>query len=174
DEAVSEQAVGGAMLVTRAAKVGVVSALALHASLVAFGNVTDYGTNFAFVRHVMSMDTIFPDSTITWRATSSPALQHAAYALIIATEAAVAVLCWIGAWRLLRAVRGEARAFNQAKSFAVAGFALGLILWQVSFITIAGEWFGMWMSQQWNGIPSAFHIVVILLGGLIFVVLPDD
>jgi predicted small integral membrane protein len=162
------------MLVIRAVKVGVVAAFALHASLVTFGNLTDYGTNFAFVRHVMSMDTIFPDSTITWRAISNPALHHAAYALIIATEAAVAVLCWIGAWRLLRALLAEARVFNQAKSFAVAGFALGLLLWQLGFVTVAGEWFGMWMSQQWNGIESAFRIVAILLGGLIFVALRDD
>jgi predicted small integral membrane protein len=162
------------MLLVRAVKVAVVAAFALHASLVTFGNLTDYGTNFAFVRHVLSMDTIFPDSTITWRAISNPTLHHAAYALIIATEAAVAALCWIGAWRLLTALRAEARAFNQAKSFAVAGFGLGLALWQVGFITIAGEWFGMWMSQQWNGITSAFHIVVILLGGLIFVELRDD
>jgi len=161
------------MLVIRVAKVGVVAAFALHASLVTFGNLTDYGTNFAFVRHVMSMDTIFPDSTITWRAISNPALHHAAYALIIATEAAVALLCWIGAWRLLRVVLAEARVFNQAKSFAVAGFALGLALWQLGFITIAGEWFGMWMSQQWNGIESAFRIVAILMGGMIFVVMPD-
>lgn len=28
--------------------------------LVAFGNMTDYGTNFEFVKHVLSMDTIFP------------------------------------------------------------------------------------------------------------------
>src|SRR5262245_61869652 len=161
------------MLVIRIAKVGVVAAFALHASLVTFGNLTDYGTNFAFVRHVMSMDTIFPDSTITWRAISNPALHHAAYALIIATEAAVALLCWIGAWRLLRMVLAEARVFNQAKSFAVAGFALGLALWQLGFITIAGEWFGMWMSQQWNGIESAFRIVAILMGGMIFVVMPD-
>jgi predicted small integral membrane protein len=161
------------MLVLRAAKVGVVAAFALHASLVTFGNLTDYGTNFAFVRHVMSMDTIFPDSTITWRAISNPALHHAAYALIIAIEGAVALLCWIGAWRLLRVVLAEARVFNQAKAFAVAGFALGLALWQVGFITIAGEWFGVWMSQQWNGIESAFRFVAILLGGLIFVAMRD-
>ena len=161
------------MLVLRAAKVGVVAAFALHASLVTFGNLTDYGTNFAFVRHVMSMDTIFPDSTITWRAISNPTLHHAAYALIIATEAVVALLCWIGAWRLLRALLAEARVFSQAKGLAVAGFALGLVLWQVGFITIAGEWFGMWMSQQWNGIESAFRFVAILLGGLIFVAMRD-
>ena len=47
------------MIAVRVAKIVLVAALALHASLVAFGNITDYGTNFSFVQHVLSMDTIF-------------------------------------------------------------------------------------------------------------------
>jgi hypothetical protein len=50
--------------------------------LTAFGNITDYGSNFAFVQHVMSMDTIFPESHLRYRAITSPALHHAAYWLI--------------------------------------------------------------------------------------------
>src|SRR5690348_18462961 len=90
------------MLITRTAKIALVAAVAAFATLVAFGNVTDYATNFAFVTHVLSMDTIFPSSTITYRAITSPALHHAAYALIIAAEALTALLCWIGAVALLR------------------------------------------------------------------------
>ena len=44
---------------------------------------------------------------------------------------------------------------------------------QVGFIAIGGEWFGMWMSQQWNGLPSAFRYLTMTLGVLIFVALPD-
>jgi len=161
------------MLAIRSAKIVLVAAVALHASLVAFGNVTDYGTNFAFVQHVLSMDTIFKNVTIGYRAITSPVLHHAAYALIIVAEAATAILCWIGAWRLFGRLRADAGAFNRAKPFAVCGLTLGLLVWQVGFITIAGEWFGMWMSQQWNGVPSAFRLVMILLAILIFVALPD-
>ena len=56
------------MIALRAAKVVMVAAIALFASLVAFGNLTDYNTNFVFVEHVLSMDTIFPFSTIKYRA----------------------------------------------------------------------------------------------------------
>jgi predicted small integral membrane protein len=31
----------------------------------------------------------------------------------------------------------------------------------------------MWMSPQWNGIPSAFRYLVMTLGVLIFLSLPD-
>ena len=75
------------MLVIRVAKILAVASVATFATLVAFGNVSDYDTNFAFVQHVLSMDTIFERSTIRYRAITDPALQRAAYALIIAAEA---------------------------------------------------------------------------------------
>jgi predicted small integral membrane protein len=86
------------MTTVRLSKIILVAAIALLASLVAFGNLTDYGTNFAFVQHVLQMDTVFPDTTIRWRAIDSPALHHAAYWLIIAAEVLTALLCWLGAW----------------------------------------------------------------------------
>jgi predicted small integral membrane protein len=161
------------MLAIRAAKTTMIAAVALFATLVAFGNLADYGTNFGFVQHVLSMDTIFPSSTIKYRAITDPAFHHAAYALIIAVEIAVAALCWTGAFRLARQLRADAAAFNRAKTFAVLGLTLGFLLWQVGFMSIGGEWFGMWMSKEWNGVPSAFRFVMVILGVLIFVALPD-
>jgi predicted small integral membrane protein len=161
------------MLVLRLAKVLMVAAVALFASLVTFGNLTDYATNFEFVRHVLAMGTIFSFSTIRYRAITEPTLHHAAYALIIATEAATALLCWVGAVRLLRRLGADAATFNRAKAVAIAGLTLGFLLWQVGFMTIGGEWFGMWQSQQWNGVPSAFHFVVVIAAVLIVLVMPD-
>jgi predicted small integral membrane protein len=161
------------MIIVRVAKTAMVAAIALFATLVAFGNVTDYGTNFAFVQHVLSMDTIFERSKIGYRALESPALHHVAYALIIATEALTAVLCWIGAYALARCLNAAAAIFNRAKAFAVAGLTLGFLLWQVGFMTIGGEWFGMWQSKSWDGVPSAFRFVMVIMAVLIFVVLPD-
>src|SRR5262249_57520337 len=83
------------MIAIRAAKAATVAAIALFASLVTFGNLTDYDTNLAFIQHVLSMDTIFPSSRISYRAISNPTLQEMAYAVIIAGEAMTAVLCWI-------------------------------------------------------------------------------
>ncbi len=162
------------MIAIRAAKAALVAAVALFASLVAFGNLTDYNTNFVFVQHVLSMDTIFPSSTIKYRAITDPALHHAAYALIIAAEAATAVLCWIGAVMLARRLRADAGMFNRAKTFAVMGLTLGFLLWQAGFMSIGGEWFGMWQSKQWNGVPDAFRFLMTIIAVLIFVALPDQ
>jgi len=172
-QTVYAECVTHAAMLIRLAKVAMLAAVAALLSLVAFGNITDYNTNFAFVEHVMSMDTLFPTTTITDRAVTSRALHHAAYALIIATEIATAVLCWIGAVVLLARRRGPARAFNQGKAFAVAGLTLGFLLYQFGFIAIAGEWFGMWMSHEWNGVASAFRYATIIMLVLLFVAMPD-
>jgi predicted small integral membrane protein len=160
------------MRIIRLSKTGAVAAIAFFASLTAFGNITDYGTNWAFVQHVLSMDTVSATSMIKYRAIGNPTLQTAAYWLIIAAEMLTAILCWIGAVRLLQ-TSGDAAAFNRAKGFAVAGLTLGFLLWQVGFMSIGGEWFGMWMSEHWNGVPDAFRFFVTILMVLVYVVLPD-
>ncbi|MET0528733.1 MAG: DUF2165 family protein, partial [Microvirga sp.] len=51
---------------------------------------------------------------------------------------------------------------------------LGFLVWQVGFMSVGGEWFGMWMSEKWNGVPDAFRFLMTILGVLIFVSLRDD
>lgn len=151
----------------RLSKTLLTAAIALWLTLVAFGNITDYGSNLVFVQHVLAMDTIFPDARIHYRAIHVPWLQHAAYWLIIATETLAAVLCWIGSLRMWCARRAPATTFHRATRIAVSGLALGVLLWLGGFMAIGGEWFGMWMSTQWNGLASAFRFVVVLLAALI-------
>ncbi|WP_414474916.1 DUF2165 family protein [Microvirga sp. M2] len=162
------------MLIVRVSKAAMVAAIAFFTSLVAFGNITDYATNFAFVQHVFLMDTIFPDATIKYRAITNPALHNAAYIMIIAAETLTAVLCWIGAFMLLRRLRRDAVGFNRGKGFAIAGLTLGFLVWQVGFMSVGGEWFGMWMSKQWNGVPDAFRFFITILAVLIFLVQRDE
>ena len=84
------------------------------------------------------------------------------------------MLCWIGAAALARRLRADASAFNRAKTFAVLGLTLGFLIWQVGFMSIGGEWFGMWQSKEWNGVPSAFRFVMVIIAVLIFVAMPDQ
>ena len=155
-------------MITRYSKILLVCAIAFFASLVAFGNITDYGSNFAFVHHVFLMDTIFPTATIKYRAIESDALHHVGYVAIIALEALTALVCWIGAYRLLKAVKGPASHFNRSKKTAIAGLTLGFLVWQVGFMSVGGEWFGMWMSKDWNGVPDAFRFFTTIILVLIY------
>lgn len=149
------------MILVRRCKAVLVAGIALFFTLVAFGNLTDYGSNLAFVQHVLSMDTIFPDSSLGWRAVTSPALHHAAFGLIIAWEAAAALLCWIGAARLWAAADDRV-AFAQARPAAVLGLTVGFLLYALGFMTIGGEWFAMWQSQVWNGQAAAARFLLMI------------
>jgi predicted small integral membrane protein len=162
-----------AVLVLRISKIVTVAAVALYASLVAFGNITDYGSNFAFVEHVLKMDTVFPNAGTTYRAIDNEIAHHIAYILIIAAEVATAVACWVGAARLYAVRTQSARNFNNAKGWAIAGLTFGFLVWQVGFMSIGGEWFGMWMSETWNGLQSAFRVFILIVSVLIYVALPD-
>ncbi|TXN20615.1 DUF2165 domain-containing protein [Methylobacterium sp. WL9] len=157
----------------RISKTLLVAAIALTCSLVAYGNLIDPAGNLDFVRHVLSMDTVEPGSAIRGRAITDPGLQQAAFVLIVAGETCIAGLCWIGAARMLFALRGPAPHFAAAKAWAVVGLTLGFLLFQTGFMGIGGEWFGMWMSKTWNGQEDAFRFVLILLGVLIYVALPE-
>jgi len=161
------------MAMMRLAKVAAVRALAAFALLVAYNNVVDYDSNYQFVRHVLSMDTIFPNSVLRSRAINSETIWRAAYALIIAAEALTGFLLALGAVMLLGRWRASAKLFNQAKRWAVAGLTLGFLLWCFGFIVVGGEYFAMWQSNTWNGVEGAFRFVTMILGVLIFVSLPD-
>ncbi|WP_109126763.1 DUF2165 domain-containing protein [Dyella sp. C11] len=154
-------------MLVRFSRILLMAAIALWVSLVAFGNLTDYGSNWPFVQHVLAMDTIFPGAGIHYRAITSPLLQRLAYASIIAAETLAAVLCWLGTWRLWRMRAASGVVFQRAKRMSVLGLTVGLMVWLVGFIAIGGEWFGMWMSTTWNGVEAAFRFVVVLLAALI-------
>lgn len=148
--------------------------MGLLAMLVTFGNVTDYTNNLLFVQHVFRMDTIFPGSAIRYRAITSPVIQNAGYVLIIALETSVAVCCWVGSFAMWRARRAPNPLFYEAKRWAIAGLTLGFLTWQVAFMSIGGEWFGMWMSASWNGEESAFRFFATFAFVLLFVSLRND
>jgi predicted small integral membrane protein len=157
------------MIAIRLVKVALVASMALFALLVAYDNVVDYGSNYAFVRHTLSMDTTFRDDALKARAITTPALWTLAYWLIIATEAAVGLLLAGGAFRLAAALRAEGRRFNAAKRLVALGAGLGFLLWFTGFMVVGGEWFAMWQSKTWNGQEAAFRFYMTLLVVLIFV-----
>jgi predicted small integral membrane protein len=157
----------------RACKIALTAAVAFYFSLVVLDNLTDYWTNFAYVQNVMSMSTVFPDSALRWRAMKSPFIHHAFYVWIIAWETLAAVLCWLGALRLLRAIRADAAHFNRAKSLAVVGLVVGCLLWLAAFLCVGDEWFEMWQSAKWNGQTTACRMFTVMGIVLLFVHLPD-
>jgi predicted small integral membrane protein len=155
-------------MILRTAKIALVAAIAFFYTLVAFNNLTDYGSNYEFVRHTLMMDTTFASNHGMWRAIDSPAVQTIFYLTIIAWEVVTCLLLWWGVARLLRALRGPAREFERAKAVAFAGLALSLLMWLVAFMTVGGEWFLMWQSSTWNGEAAAMRDSTV--AGIVFLI----
>jgi predicted small integral membrane protein len=161
------------MLAARLMKTAMVASTALFALLVAFNNVVDYGSNYEFVRHTLSMDTTFPGNTLMGRAITDPTLWTAAYWSIILVEAVTGiVLAWATLQLAINVPAGAVR-FNAAKTYVVVGAGLGFLLWFTGFMAVGGEWFAMWQSKVWNGQASAFRFYVTLLLVVIVVNQPD-
>jgi predicted small integral membrane protein len=160
-------------MMLRAAKVLLVFGVAVFYTLVVLNNTTDYESNYQFVRHVLMMDSTFPGNHGMWRAIQTPWLHTAFYVTIIAWEFATMALCWWGGARMGAALAATRAEFARAKSVAIAGLTLGLLMWLVAFLAVGGEWFLMWQSAKWNGQEAAFRVFAVLGIVLVLVALPD-
>lgn len=162
------------MLIVRLAKVAMTAALAAFAFIVTYDNIVDYGTNYEFVKHVLSMDTTFPGNKLMGRAVTDPRLWTLGYAAIIAVEGVVFILLAVASVAMLLALRAPAASFQRAKTWMVAGAAFGFMVWFFGFMVVAGEYFAMWQSKSWNGQEAAFRFYMTLLAVLIFVNQKDE
>jgi len=156
-------------MITRTAKLLLLAGIALFYTLVVFNNITDFNSNYQFVRHVLSMDATFPGNHGMWRALPSPAFHMVFYISMIAWEAATMILLWWGAVILLRALRLPASEFNLAKRVPVMALTLSMLMWLVAFLTVGAEWFLMWQSHTWNGQEPAFRMFAVV--GLVLLIL---
>jgi predicted small integral membrane protein len=158
----------------RAARAALVGGIALFYTLVVFNNITDYDSNYQFVRHVLAMDTTFPGNHGMWRAITSPAIHTLFYLSIIAWEFVTMALCWWGTIRLVRALRTPPEVYAAARSVAIAALVSSLLMWLVAFLTVGGEWFLMWQSRTWNGQDAAFRMFAVAGIVLLVVLTPED
>ncbi len=164
---------GHGVIEARVAKLVMVASLAAFALMVAYGNIADYGANFEFVRHVLSMDTVFPGNALAHRAITAPGLWHAAYWAIITGESLTGLAFAAGAVEMARNLRADAGRFQLSKRFVYIGAALAFLVWFFGFMVVGGEWFAMWQSREWNGQQAAFRFYVTVLGVLLFVAQRD-
>lgn len=161
------------MTILRVCKSIVCLPLAFFALLVCFNNVADYDSNYAFVQHTLSMDTVFPGNALKYRAILNPFIWSLAYGLIIFAEFLTGALLLVGAIGLLKNIHSPS-AFNKAKNWVYLGCMVGFLLWFFGFIVVGGEWFCMWQSEKWNGVEAAFRFVVLIMFTLLFTAMPES
>ena len=152
----------------RVSKAVLVFAIALFYTILVLNNITDYGSNYEFVRHVLIMDSTFPGNHGMWRAVNSPLVHTVLYIGIIVWESVTMVLCWWAGARLLKSYRADGAKFAAALNLAVIALTTSLLMWLVAFLDVGGEWFLMWQSKVWNGQESAFRMFTVV--GLVLLV----
>lgn len=161
-------------MILRVAKIALIFAVALFYTFVVLNNVTDYDSNYQFVRHVLMMDSTFPANHGMWRAINSRAIHTAFYVSIIAWESITMLLAWAGGFRLIRSFSAGAIEFHRSKSVAVLALTTALPMWLLAFLSVGGEWFLMWQSRTWNGQDAAFRMFTVIGIVLMLVALPDS
>ena len=160
-------------MITRFAKLLLVAGVAVFYSLVVFNNLTDFNSNFEFVRHVLAMDTTFPGNHGMWRAINSPQATLAFYFSIIAWEIATTLLLWWSVVVLFRFLKSSSALFHASKRAAVLALTLSLLMWLVAFLSVGAEWFLMWQSQTWNGQEAAFRMFTVVGIVLLILIQPE-
>jgi len=160
-------------MLIRSCKVALIAVLALLYALFAIANIDDYENARTAVGHVMSMDTVFAESTMTWRALTDTVWHNIALWIIIFWQALTALLLLLGAISLW-GERDSGPAFQQAKGLAVLGLTSGILLYLLGFFVVGAEWFAMWQSEDWNVQQASFRFLVITGLVMLFVLHRDD
>ncbi len=160
-------------MTTRVAKILLLAGVAFFYTLVVFNNLTDYNSNYEFVRHVLLMDSTIPGNHGMGRALHAAWIHIAFYDCIIAWEAVTAVLLWIATAGLVRVLGSSAERFNAAKRLPIIALTLSMLMWFVAFHTVGGEWFLMWQSHTWNGQEDAFRNFAEVGLVLLLILLPE-
>ena len=150
------------MRVLRTTASGAVLMVAAYFAVVAFDNITNPASNWAFVKGVLSLDGVAPDSGFEWRAIDATWVAVIAYVVLIAMETLTAVLlAWAGVVGLRAAT--DRVGWANAQRLTMLGITTGLLVFFLGFITIGGNWFVMYLNTKWNGLEPAFQNTVTTL-----------
>src|SRR5699024_5718108 len=145
------------------------------ALLVVFGNATDCASRCQSVTHVLAMGARREalGKTMESRGIERECAWHPAYIGVIVVEAFIMVACVYAAYRMARTAALTDAEFFGPEKWGILGLTGGLFLWFFGFQAVGGEWFAMWMNDDWNGIPDAVRLctyigtvlIIVLIGG---------
>ncbi|ODN42868.1 DUF2165 family protein [Piscirickettsia litoralis] len=159
----------------RAVKSFLALAIGCFGLIVAIDNIVDFQSNYTFVKHVLSMDSMQPffhGTHLLSRAITNTTLQLLCYYFIIFGELLFGLLSFISGLLMLFKINAEQTIFNQSKVLFIIGVFVGLLIWYFGFCVIGGEYFSMW-ANQWNGQDKAYTFVTFLLIALLYITRPE-
>lgn len=128
-------------------KILLAASVALFCIFYALQNIVNLQAAHGFVAYVASMADHGPYPAHFGPAITVPALTWVMLVIIIALEMAAGLLAAKGAYDLFSARNASADDFNAAKSYALAGCGLAVVIWFGLFSAIGGAYFQMWQTE---------------------------
>jgi predicted small integral membrane protein len=158
----------------RIVKIGLIITVLLWGFTGALGNVSHWDETLSSVGAVTSMVT-FEGGAESWKATSNSLILWLGALFIMLSKLSAGILCTAGAGRMWQSRNGSATDFAAAKSIALAGCGIAVIMLFGGFIVIAESWYELWRSEVMAAVLTAalrYGSMIALIG--IFVAAPDD
>ena len=113
---------------------------------------------FAYVMGAVDHQ-IYPDSIFP--AIHSPLVIWLVLVLVVTLEFAAGLLAAKGAWDLWGARKSPAADFKSAKTYALVGCGMGIVIWLGFFAVFGGALFQMWQTEIGAGsMDDAFQFFV--------------
>ena len=158
---------------TRLSKSLLAFCVGIFCFIVGLNNIVDFDTNFQFVQHVLSMDTMhdwFKGDALRGRAIVDQTFHLFGYCLIILCQILSGLICLFGAIKMITNLHSED--FNSGRSLYITGATIAILVWYLGFGIIGAEWFVMW-ANVWNGQQSAYNFSIFILISMCYVQLKE-
>lgn len=138
------------------------------------GNIANWDAGLSAVGYVLGMEGHEVYASHILPPVTDPTLVTIALLMIISGEFLVGALSLTGAWHLWRVRRNDADSFNSAKTVAILGAGMAMVVWLGGFVVIGGALFQMWQTQVGSGsFEGAFIYGATSTLVLLFVNSPD-
>ncbi len=135
----------------RAIKIGMVVSVSLFCLMYALQNIVNLEPANWFVAYTTSMEGHEKYPSHFGPAITSPAIHWTMLWIIIALEISAGLLAAKGAIDLFKARNASADDFNSAKTYAIAGCGVGILIWFGLFSAMGGAYFQMWQTDAGGG-----------------------
>ena len=132
-------------------KIALVVIISLLCLVYASQNVANLDAAYQAFAYVTAMadHTVYPATFGS--AIHNPVLVWIALAIVVLSEYAAGLLAAKGAWDLWVVRKAPDAQFNSAKTFALLGCGLGMVIWLGLFGVVAGAYFQMWQTEVGRG-----------------------
>lgn len=132
-------------------KIVLITFVGLQGWLYVAGNLANWDAGLGAVAYVLGMQDHAVYSNPIIPPITGPVVVTLAFLVILAGEFLIGALSLKGAWDLWRARKASADAFNSAKTYAILGAGMAMVVWFGGFIVLGGALFQMWQTQAGAG-----------------------